>query len=369
MKITKMDILKVAMPMKTSFETSFGRLTHKETVITRLHAGGLTGYGESSAFYAPFYNHETVDSCANIQEHFIAPNVVGKNFGTPEEFRSAYHFIIGNKIAQTGPECAFWHLLAQQKNTSLKQLVGGTRDSIAVGESIGIHHTIKSTLEEIDLRIKQGYVRIKVKIKPGWDIELMQAIRKKWPDLDLMADGNSAYTLARHSDVLHELDKLNLTMLEQPLAADDIIDHASLQAQLKTPICLDESIESAEDARKAIDIGACRIINIKPGRMGGLVESIKTHGLAKQRGIGVWCGGLLETGIGRAFNIALASKQNYIYPADMSPYKLFYEEDLIDPSYQVNPDGHITVPGGPGLGFSVSEKSLKKFTVSSKTIQ
>jgi O-succinylbenzoate synthase len=370
MKITKMEILRLTLPMIHSFETSFGKFTGKETIITKLYAdNGLVGYGESSGFFAPVYNHETVNTCAYIQEKYIGPNVVGKSFQTAADFKHAYGFIVGNKVAQTGPECAFWHLLSQEQNKSLKQLVGGTRSEIAVGESIGIHPTIEATLAEVEQRLAEGYVRIKVKIKPGWDVDLMRAIRQRWPDIDLMADGNSAYRLPEHLPVLQQLDDLNLTMIEQPLAHDDIIDHATLQIDVRSPICLDESIESVEDARKAIQIGACKIINIKPGRMGGLVESIKTHDLAQKAGVGVWCGGLLETGIGRAFNIAVASKENYIYPADMSPYDLFYQEDLIEPSFVVKPNGHIDVPDTPGLGYEINQSAIKRFTSETITVK
>ncbi len=369
MKIVKMEILRLNLPMISSFETSFGRITAKETVITKLFSDdGLVGYGESASFHAPIYNHETVDSCFLVQEKFIAPKVVGKTFNNPEEFCSVYNNIIGNKIAQTGPECAFWHLVAQRNNKSLSELVGGVKTEVPVGESIGIKATIKETLEEINQRLEEGYVRIKVKIKPGWDVEVLRAIRKQFPNIDLTADGNSAYNLNDHLEILRSLDEFNLSMLEQPLAADDIIDHATLQKEIQTPICLDESIESAEDARKAIQLGACKIINIKPGRVGGLVESIKIHDLAAKHGIPVWCGGLLETGIGRAFNIALASKTNYQLPNDISPYQYFYKEDLVDPSYAVKPNGHIDVPKEPGLGFTINEDRIKKYTTQSSVI-
>ena len=363
MKITKVVIRKVAVPMVTSFETSFGTISDKETVLTELHTDeGLIGYGESSSFHSPVYNAETNDSCVYIQETFIAPAVIGKSFTTAQEFRDAYSSIVGNKIAQAGPESAFWHLLAQKQNKSLKELFGGKLSEIPVGESIGIKPSIQATLDEVAERLEQGFLRIKVKIKPGWDTEVLGAIRKKWPTIDLMADGNSAYVLGRDDETLKALDKFKLTMLEQPLAHDDIIDHATLQKRLKTPICLDESIESVEDARKAIEIGACKIINIKPGRVGGPIESMKIHDLCQKHGIGVWCGGLLETGIGRAFNIALASKAGYSLPADMSPYQFFYKEDLVEPSFVVKPNGHIDVSEEIGLGYAVRVARIEELT-------
>ncbi|MFM2414535.1 MAG: o-succinylbenzoate synthase [Candidatus Parcubacteria bacterium] len=364
MKIQTIEILKLGLPMVHSFETSFGKLTHKETVIVRMKTDdGRVGYGESSAFFAPLYNYETVDTCVYIIKQFLAPLVVGKTFNSPAEFTASYKHIVGHHIAKTSLETAFWHLTAQIENKSMKQLVGGTQQKIAVGESIGIKATLEDTLSEISQRIDEGYRRIKVKIKPGWDLDIAHAIRNKWPTIDLMLDGNSAYNLHEHTDILKQMDQFNLTMLEQPLGEDDIIDHATLQKMIKTPVCLDESIISAEDARKALEIGACKIINIKPGRVGGVYESIKIHDLCKAAGIGVWCGGLLETGIGRAFNIALASKENYVYPADMSMYNLFYKEDLIEPSYVVDKEGYIAVPDTPGLGYTIAEDRIKTYTV------
>ncbi len=356
--------------MIRSFETSFGRLDHKETAIVKLYdSDGRIGYGESSAFYAPLYNPETVDTCLYVQEKFLAPSVVSKEFTDAWEFRAAYKSIVGHKIAKAGIESAFWHLLAQQQNKSLKELFGGTRSEIPVGESIGIHPTIEATLEEIDLRLSEGYIRIKVKVKPNWDLKVVEAIRNKYPTIDLMVDGNSAYNLKEHKDTLLAFDRFNLTMIEQPLAEDDIIDHGTLAKLIKTPICMDESIESVDDARKAIQIGACKIINIKPGRVGGPAESLLIHDLAEKEKIGVWCGGMLETGIGRAFNIALASKNNFIYPADMSPSAIFYKEDIIEPTYVVKNNGHINVSIAPGLGYGIREDAIKRFTLSTITVK
>ncbi len=353
----------LALPMIQSFETSFGKLTHKDTVITKVFTEeGIVGYGESSAFFAPWYNAETTDTCFYMLEKFLGPAVVGKEFATPEEFRTAYGNIVENCIARAGIECAFWHCVAQRDNRSLKELFGGVRDSIAVGESIGIHSSLEATLEEVAKRIAEGYVRIKVKIKPGWDVAVLEAIRNKWPDIDLMADGNSAYSLEKDLPTLKALDRFRLTMIEQPLGESDIVDHASLARQVSTPICLDESIRTLDDARKAITINACKIINIKPGRVGGMVESLRIHDYCEKQKIGVWCGGMLETGIGRAFNIAIASKSNYIYPADMSPSNIFYKEDIIEPTYIVKPNGYIDVSTKPGLGYDVREDKIEEFT-------
>ncbi|MDP2630708.1 MAG: o-succinylbenzoate synthase [Candidatus Uhrbacteria bacterium] len=363
MKIHSIELLKLALPMIHSFETSFGRLEHTDTVIVKLTTNdGIVGFGESPTLHAPLYNPETADTAMLILEKFLAPSVIGKEFSTPDEFRASYANIIGNHTAKTGLECAFWHAYALKQKKSLKELFGGVRDVVPVGESIGIKSSVEETIDEIAQRLAEGYVRIKVKIKPGWDVSLTAKIRERYPSIPLMLDGNSAYSLEKHLDILKTLDQFNLMMIEQPLAEDDIIDHATLQKELATPICLDESIKSAEDARKAIQIGACKIINIKPGRVGGIVESINIHNIAQKHSVGVWCGGLLESGIGRAFNIAIASKENYIYPADMSPYHHFYQEDLIEPSYIVKQDGTIDVPIEPGLGYTIQEDRIKKYT-------
>jgi o-succinylbenzoate synthase len=364
MKIVKMEIRKLALPMVHSFKTGFGEITHKETVITKLHtADGMVGYGESSSLFAPIYNHETNDTCVYMQEKFIAPRIVGRDFATPEEFRAAYATIVGNRTAQTGPECAFWHLVAQRDNKSLKELVGGVKKEIPVGESIGIKPSIEETLREIEQRISEGYVRIKVKVKPNWDIEVLTAIRDRWPDINLTVDGNSAYSLDEDEDVLRSFGRFNLTMLEQPFATDRFVDHAKLQENLKTPICFDEGIESVEGIRTANALGSCKVVNLKPGRVGGLIESIKIHDFAAAHNMGVWCGGMLETGIGRAFNIALASKENFVYPADMSPYQLYFAEDIVQPSFVVKPNGHVDVPDAPGLGYEINDDQIEKFTV------
>lgn len=368
-KIDKIELLKLALPMKYSFETSFGVVADKQTVLVKLYSGELVGYGEAATFNAPLFNEETVDTCMYVLEKFIAPKIIGKDFATAEEFRATYkNSIKGHNIAKAGAEFAFWNLLALEKNMSLQEMFGGESAEIKVGESIGIKKTIKDTLEEIEERLEEGFTRIKVKIKPNWDYEILKAIRTEWPKIDLMADGNSAYNLREHLDVIRSFDEFGMTMIEQPLADDDIIDHSTLQRLVETPLCLDESIKSVEDARKAIELNACRIINIKPGRVGGGVESIAIHDLCQSRGIGVWGGGMLETGIGRAFNIALASKSNYIYPADMSPFQFFYEEDIVDDSFEVTKKGTVVVRKEAGLGYKVNESKVKKYTTETRVI-
>jgi o-succinylbenzoate synthase len=369
MKITKVEIRTLRLPMLQSFKLSLGELGYKETIITSLHtAEGLVGYGESSTFPSPIFSAETTASCMQVQEHFIAPRIVGTAFGSVQEFREAYADLVGNHMAQTGPECAFWHLLSQHQNVSLKTLVGGTKTEIPVGESIAIKPSIEETLQVVEQRLREGYLRIKLKIEPGWDSKVVAAVRAAWPEIDLSVDGNMAYSLDKDKEVLQSLDDFHLSLLEQPLAADDLAGHAALQRDLRTPICLDESITDLATLKTADALHALRILNIKPTRVGGLSESLRLYDYAAAHGIQVWCGGMFETGIGRAFNIALASKQNFTYPADMSPHQVYFKEDLIEPSYVVKPNGHIDVPDKPGLGYDICTDRIEKFTVQKKVI-
>ena len=363
MKITKLEVRKINIPMITSFTTSFGTVTSKPTVVVRIETDeGYIGYGESPALPFPFYKPETTDICMLVLKDYIAPLVLNKYFTTIEEFNTLLKPIKGHNFSKTGIENAIWMIVSLKENKSIAKLLGSTRKKIGVGESIGIKDSIDETLEEIDLRIKQGFQRIKVKIKPDWDIELVESIRGKFGNIDLMVDANSSYTL-NDIDVLKNLDNYNLTMIEQPLADDDIVDHSILQKEIKTPICLDESILSVDDARRAIYLKSCKIINIKPGRVGGLYASKQIHDLTQKQGLTVWCGGMLETGIGRAFNIAVSSLSNYKHPADMSPVNFFYKDDLVKDSFIVDNKGFINVPQKPGLGYEIDTKKIEKYTV------
>lgn len=366
-KIVRLEAMVVALPMLDGFKTGFGNIARKQQIIVKLVTDqGVLGYGESSTLEEPVYNHETTASCLYVLEDVLAPRIVGKSFDTIEEFIAAYSDVIGNPAARAGVESAFWHLLAQEKNTSLKELFGGTQTNIKVGEGVGIVDSIPELLDKVQSHLAFGFSRIKVKIKPGWDIEPLTAIRQRWPDVPIMADGNSTYNLDGHADLLKSFEKFELEMLEQPLAADNFLDHAKLQAMTSTIISLDESIESFNDARTAIALQACRSMNIKIGRIGSIVEAMKIHDYAAEHNVGVWCGGMLETGVGRAFNLALASKPNYIHAADMSPYQLYFKDDITEPGLTIATDGSIEVPDEPGLGFAINQDKLKKYTV--KTI-
>lgn len=369
MKIKKIILSKVAIPMVSSFTTSFGTVTEKPTVIVKIETEkGIIGFGEAAALPFPYYKPDTTDICMLVLKDYISPLVLNKEFQNVEELMTILSVIKKHNFAKTGLETAVWMALSLQENKPIKDLLGGTRDKIGVGESIGIKNSIEETLEEVALRRKEGFQRTKIKIKPGWDIKVIKAIREKFGDIPLMVDANSSYTL-NDMELLKKFDEFNLMMSEQPLADDDIVDHSVLQKQTKTPICLDESILSVEDARRAVFLGACKIINIKPGRVGGLWESKKIHDFCQKNGLGVWCGGMLETGVGRAFNIAVASLPNYIYPADMSPVSFFYKDDLVNDSFVVDNEGFVKVPTKPGLGFDINEKKVKKYTLDTITLK
>ncbi len=363
MRIRSIEIRKLIIPMLHGFVLSSGNITCKETILAKLHTeDGLIGYGEASSLNYLGFGDETNDSAIETLKNLIAPKIINKDFTAADDFVASLSEIAGHFTAKAGVEFAFWHLLSQYQNKSLSELFGGTRDKIAVGESIGIKHTIKETLNEIELRLSQGFQRIKIKIKPGWDIEVVKAVRHKWPDIDMLVDANAAYNFAEHQNIFLVLDGFNLSMIEQPFAAQSVSDHAKLQKIITTAICLDESVNSLQDLKAALSLGAIRFLNIKPIRVGGILESLKLHDYAAEHGIGVWCGGMFETGIGRAFNIALASNSNFIYPADMSPSQFYFAEDLIEPSYKVDQNGYIDVPTSAGLGYDIRDDIIQKYT-------
>lgn len=362
MRIQKAEIRRLSLPIVNGFGFGLGTVSSKETLIIKLYTeDGLIGHGETSIL--PLFTEETSTSVIFGIKNKILPLIINRDFDTPAEFEESYKKVEGYLSGKNGVECAFWDIYSQYKNVPLEELFGGVRDKIEVGESIGFKDTVDQTLEEVELRINEGYKRIKLKIKPGWDLILVSAVRNRWPSVNLTVDANSTYKLADHENILISLDRFGLSMIEQPLAEDNLADHAILQKKIKTPICLDESIRSLSNLETAIKIGACKIVNIKPARVGGIVESLKMHDYTESHGIGVMCGGLLETGIGRAFNIALASKTNFIYPADMSPYQFYFSEDLIDPSYIVNQDGYIDVPESPGIGYNIRDDLIEKYTI------
>ncbi|SDD50991.1 O-succinylbenzoate synthase [Paenibacillus sp. UNCCL117] len=363
MKIEKIEIRQVQVPLKAPFETSFGRMDKKDCVIVSVHSDGMTGYGESVAFPHPFYNEETTGTIWYMLENFLIPGLLGKDVTSPEEVSDLFAPIRRNHMAIASIETAVWDLYAKLNGISLSQALGGEKQEIEVGVSIGIERTIDLVVQNVERFVEQGYKRMKVKIKPGFDVRLVEAIRKRFGDgLPLMVDANSAYTL-QDLPVLKELDHYNLMMIEQPLAHDDIIEHAELQRELRTAVCLDESIHTLADARHAIELGSCRIMNIKLGRVGGLANAKKIHDLCQLHGVPVWCGGMLELGIGRLHNMALSSLSNFVIPGDVSASKRFWEQDIVLPGIEMVRPGIIAIPTHDGIGHEVCEPSLERLTV------
>jgi o-succinylbenzoate synthase len=334
------------------FETSFGRTDHRSFVLVTVEDTGATGVGECVADGNPYYSYETTRTAWHIISEFIAPLVLGRTFGHPREVFDALRAVRGHNMAKAAVEMAAWDLYARQQNVRLADALGGTRSAIESGVSIGIQDSFEELLERVEIERAAGYRRVKIKIKPGWDLEAVERIRARFAEIPLMVDANAAYSL-QDGARLAELDKFSLMMIEQPLDYDDVRDHAALQRQIRTDICLDESIHSVRAAEEAIALGACRIINIKPGRIGGHGQSIRMHDLAARHGVPVWHGGMLESGIGRAHNIHLSTLPNFSLPGDVAASKRYYAPDLIDPEIVVRPDGTIAVPEGPGLGVQV----------------
>lgn len=361
MKIEKVILRRMDMTMKHPFTTSFGTIHQKDFLIATVQDElGNEGWGEGVAFAFPWYTEETTETSIHMIRDFLVPAILNKTIEHPDEVNDYFSPIRRNSMAKATIEGAVWDLYAKRHNMTLAEALGGTKERIEVGISIGIERSTEKLIAKITSFIEQGYKRIKVKIKPGQDIEVLRMIRAEFPDIPLMADANSAYTL-NDIELLKELDQFNLMMIEQPLASDDIVDHAKLQKQIETPICLDESIHSLEDARKAIELGSCRIINIKTGRVGGLSEAKKIHDYCEEKGIAVWCGGMLESGIGRAQNIALTTLPNFTLPGDTAGSSRYWEEDIITPEV-VAENGYISVPKKVGIGYEPNLKTINKFT-------
>lgn len=367
MKIERVDLQRIKIPLTAPFVTSMGLETHKECILVRAYSGNHVGFGESVAMDVPVYNEEDVDTVWYMLEKYLIPQLFTRDIEHPDQVSEIFSWMRRNQMAKSALEGAVWDLYAKMNGLSLSQALGGTRTTIDVGVSIGIEPTIEKLLERVDGFIRDGYKKIKVKIKPGFDVEPMRAIRHTFgPDVPLMADANSAYTLA-DIDMLKQLDEFGLIMIEQPLGHDDIIDHATLQRELKTPICLDESIHTVEDARKAIELGSCRIINIKIGRVGGLTDAKKLHDLCAAKGVPVWCGGMQEVGIGRAHNIAIASLSNFTIPGDTSPSHRYFTEDVVTPMIDFVSPGVLSVPTGAGIGFTINEAAILRSLVEHKS--
>jgi O-succinylbenzoate synthase len=357
MKIECVDLHHINLPLTHPFETSFGRETSRPAILVAVQANGLTGWGECAAHGGPWYSYETTNTAWHMLRDFLIPSVLGQEIEAPADVVAHFERVRGHPMARAGLENAVWDLLAQAQDVSLADMLGGERERVSVGVSVGIEPTLDAQLARVAHHIDEGYGRVKLKIKPGWDVEVVRAVRERWPDLPLQVDANSAYTLA-DTAIFRELDQFDLLLIEQPLHHDDIVDHAQLQKQLRTPLCLDESIHSPEHARWALDVGACRIINIKVGRVGGLSAARQIHDLCAERDVPVWCGGMLETNVGRATNVALATLPNFALPGDISASARYYEHDIAEPNFVLNQDSTISVPSGAGLGVQVVPERL-----------
>jgi len=350
--IEKIELRTVRLPLVEPFETSFGRIDSRLIVLVAVNGGGETGWGEVVAAEEPLYSYETVGTALHVIRDYLAPAILGEPLRDLSDLAQRLAPVRGHNMAKAGLELAFMDLFARLKCQSLSTLIGGTRESIPVGVSLGIQPSLDHLLERVDRYLALGYQRIKLKIKPGWDIAIVREVRRRNPDILLSVDANAAYTLA-DLDHLRQLDDFNLLMIEQPLEYDDLVDHAQLQTKLSTAICLDESITGIKRAKQALDLGSCRIINIKIGRVGGYSQAVGIHDLCYAKGIPVWCGGMLESGIGRAHNIALASLPGFVLPGDISASSRYFARDLIVPEVTVGRDGTVIAPLGPGLGFNV----------------
>ena len=368
--LERAELREIELPLLSPFETSFGRTTRRRILLVRVFdKSGASGYGECVAAEGPFYNHETVDTAWLITAKYVGPLLTRAGVQTAREVNAALAPIRGNQMAKAGVEAAIWDLEAKLAARPLWQHLGGVRDEINCGVSIGLQETKEKLIEKVAHELESGYQRIKIKIKPGKDIQLVEAVRARFPNITLSVDANSAYSLNGDLRLVKQLDQYNLLMIEQPLAPGDLVDHAKLQREIKTPICLDESICSLSDARHAGELGSCRIINIKLGRVGGHTEVQLIQAYALEHGIPVWCGGMLEAGIGRAHNIALSTLPGFTLPGDVSASARYWAEDIIEPPVTVSRQGTIKAPAGHGIGYEVNEARVEALTVRRETVR
>jgi o-succinylbenzoate synthase len=368
MKIDRVTLRQIRMPLVHFFETSFSRTYERDIILVEAQGEGASGWGEVTAGENPFYNEEWTGSAWPILRDYAVPRVLGRDLKSAEEVDPLTRHIRGHKMARGGLETAIWDLEARLAGVPLwKQIGGGARREIPCGVSIGIQDSVQQLIEKIATELAAGYQRIKMKIKPGWDVDVIREVREAFPAIKLMADANSAYTL-KDAAHLEKLDEFYLMMIEQPLSHDDIIDHAELQARLKTPICLDECIRTAHHAEQAVKMRACGIINIKLGRVGGFAEARRVHDVAQAAGVPVWCGGMLEAGVGRAHNIALATLPNFVLPGDVSASRRYWKQDIIHPAVETTPQGTIAIRDEPGFGYALDHDFIRSITVREESI-
>jgi len=368
MQIERIELVLLKLPYVHFFETSFGREYERTFIITKVWGDGLCGYGEVVASRAPLYSSETTGTAWHVLKDFLIPLVFQESLSGPKEFYRAVQRFRGNAMAKSGLELALWDLAAKKEGLPLWKIYGGVKQEIPTGVSCGIEDSIPDLLDRVQSYLEEGYQRIKIKIKPGWDLDVCAAVREKFPEILLQVDANGAYGPA-DTEHLKKLDAFGLLMIEQPFAPHDLWDHARLQKLMKTPLCLDESILTEDSARQAYEMGSCRIVNIKVGRVGGIVEARKIHDFCQAHGIPVWCGGMLESGIGRAHNLHLASLPNFLFPNDLSASNRYYSRDLVEPQIELSPGSVIGVPRGPGIGVSPVEERIREATLQSEVFK
>jgi o-succinylbenzoate synthase len=368
LNIDAIHMREINMPLAHPFETSFGLTTGRRILLIELESEGLTSWGECVAGEHPYFSDEMIDTAWIITENELAPKLLDADIERGGDVPDVLKQVRGHRMAKAALENAVWDLESQVKKVALADLLGGTRETIPCGVSIGIQPTLEKLLEKIETEVAAGYQRIKLKCKPGWDNTIFAAVRERWPEILLSCDANSAYRM-KDFDHIATWDQFDLLMIEQPLWYDDFYFHSMLQKRVQTAICLDESIRNRRDALAAIDMESCQIINIKVGRVGGFSEAIAVHNVAKERGVPVWCGGMLETGIGRAHNIALSSLPNFSLPGDVSASARYWSQDIIEPEVTVSPQGEIKVPTGTGSGYAVLRDRIEELTVRRTTVR
>lgn len=364
MRIERIEVLEVALPLVHPFQTSFGRCEVRRPLLIRMEGDGAEGWGEAPVEERPAFGAETTPGAVAVIRDFLGPLILGNEIDGPRSVPGILSPVRGHPMAKAGLEAAVWDLECARTGTSLAGLLGADRDEIPVGISLGVQDEIGTLLRRIEEARGQGYLRVKIKIKPGWDLDVVREVRRTFPDLPLMVDANGAYTLD-DTPLFRDLDRFDLLMIEQPLDPRDLVDHARLQSTLETPICLDESLRWRGDVEAALRLGALRIVNVKPARVGGISEAVAIHDLCAERGVPLWCGGLLETGVGRLHNCALASLPGFTLPGDLSASDRYFREDIVDPPIRLGLNGHLPVPGEPGVAGRVKEDEVRRLTLAS----
>jgi O-succinylbenzoate synthase len=362
MKIEAITLRELQIPLVHFFETSFGRTYDRRVLLVTLHSDGVEGWGECVAGEEPYYSEEYVDGAWDVIVRYLGPSLLGKTLQSGREVPALLAKVREHRMAKGALENAAWDAEALERALPLWKLLGGTRSEIACGVSIGIQNSHEQLMQKIETEVSAGYQRIKLKVKHGWDVDVLEKVRARWPDILLSCDANSAYTL-NDSEHLKSFDRFKLLMIEQPLWSDDFYFHARLQKSMETALCLDEAIRSSRDAEAALELGACRIVNIKVGRIGGFSDAIAVHDVAQRFGLPVWCGGMLESGIGRSHNVALSTLPNFKLPGDVSASKRYWKEDIIEPEVEVSPQGTIAISDKPGRGYDLRPELIEKLTV------